>query len=209
MSDHLQRENGRAGGAKKALTPMTSIEPHFEGYQGRVYAAPAAKYEASQREILHETIARLRAFSILLCIDVNLADELVAVTLTRASVAMKPVCLGTNLCTWLISRLRGYYYREYAHRPAPAQLAGRDHGDILAALGKLRAEQREALVLVEAIRFSFGEAARICKQPPGRFRTLVEGARADLARHLARQRSEGLKQDAVPLAPLVRVHELA
>jgi RNA polymerase sigma-70 factor (ECF subfamily) len=187
---------------------MTSIEHHFEGNRGSVYAAPAAKYEPSLREVLHETIARLRAFSILLCIDVNLADELVAVTLTRASVAMKPVCLGTNLRTWLISRLRGYYYREYAHRPAPAQLAGRDHGDILAALGKLRAEQREALVLVDAIRFSFGEAARICKQPPGRFRTLLEGARADLARHLAGQRSERLKQDAVPLALLVPVQEL-
>jgi RNA polymerase sigma-70 factor, ECF subfamily len=190
---------------------MTSIEHHFEGNRGRVYAAPAAKYEPSPREVLHETIARLRAFSILLCLDVNLADELVAITLTRASVTMNLVGLGTNLSTWLISRLRGYYYREYARRPAPApvQLLGGDHVDTLAALGKLRAEQREALVLVEAIRFSFGEAARICKQPPGRFRTLVEGARADLARHLARRRSEGLKQDAVPLAPLVRVHELA
>jgi RNA polymerase sigma-70 factor (ECF subfamily) len=204
-------KTGKQGAQKKALTPMTSIEYHFDGNQGRVYAAPAAKYEPLQREVLHETIARLRAFSILLCIDVNLADELVAVTLTRASVAMSPVGLGTNLSIWLISRLRGYYYREYAHRPAPApaQLAGRDHGDILAALGKLRAEQREALVLVEAIRFSFGEAARMCKQPPGRFRTLVEGARADLVRHLAKQRSERLKQDAVSLAPPVRVQELA
>jgi hypothetical protein len=34
-----------------------------------------------------------------------------------------------------------------------------EHADILAALAMLRAEQREALILVEAIRFSFGEAA--------------------------------------------------
>jgi RNA polymerase sigma-70 factor, ECF subfamily len=196
--------------------PMTSIEHHISGNQVRRYAPPATQYEpsqheASQRDVLHEAIARLRAFSSLLCMDVNLADELVAVTLTRASVVMNPAGFGTNLSTWLISRLRGYYYREYAHRPAraPAELADRDHGDILAALGKLRAEQREALVLVEAIRFSFGEAARVCKQPPGRFRSLVEGARTDLARHLARQRSEGPKQDAVPLALLVPAQELA
>ena len=31
-----------------------------------------------------------------------------------------------------------------------------EHADILAALAMLRAEQREALILVEAIRFSFG-----------------------------------------------------
>jgi DNA-directed RNA polymerase specialized sigma24 family protein len=56
----------------------------------------------------------------------------------------------------------------------------------------LRAEQREALILVEAIRFSFGEAA-------SRFRSLVEGARADLARHLERQQGERPNQKGVPL----------
>jgi RNA polymerase sigma-70 factor, ECF subfamily len=78
-----------------------------------------------------------------------------------------------------------------------------EHADILAALAKLRAEQREALILVEAIRFSFGEAARICRQPPGRFRSLVEGARADLARHLEGQHREKPNQNGVPLGFLL------
>jgi DNA-directed RNA polymerase specialized sigma24 family protein len=106
---------------------------------------------------------------------------------------MDPAGFATNLSTWLISRLRGYYYREYAHRPTQTapRVAGREYDDVLAALAELRAQQREALVLVEGIKFSSGEAARICRQPPGRFTTLLEGARADLARHLAKGGSGG------------------
>ena len=69
-----------------------------------------------------------------------------------------------------------------------------EHTDILAALAMLRAEQREALILVEAIRFWFGEAA-------SRFRSLVEGARVELARHLKRQ--QGKNQNGVPLGFLL------
>jgi RNA polymerase sigma-70 factor (ECF subfamily) len=181
---------------------MTSIEHHIEDNHRHRYASAARQYEVPERQVLHESIARLRAFAILLCMDVNVGEELVNVTLLRAGVAIDPGGLGTNLATWLIRRLRSYYYREYARRPAVTRSGGvsGEHADILAALAKLRAEQREALILVEAIRFSFGEAARICRQPPGRFRSLVEGARAGLARHLERQGSERPNQDSVSLA---------
>jgi RNA polymerase sigma-70 factor (ECF subfamily) len=180
---------------------MTSIEHHIEDNHRRRYAPAARQYEVPERQVLHESIARLRAFAILLCMDVNLGEELVKVTLLRACVAIDPGGLGTNLTTWLIRRLRSYYYREYARRPCgnAARAASVEHVDILAAFAMLRAEQREALILVEAIRFSFGEAARICRQPPGRFRSLVEGARADLARHLERQRKERPNLDGVSL----------
>jgi RNA polymerase sigma-70 factor, ECF subfamily len=165
---------------------MTSIEHHIEDNQRRRYAPAARQYEPPRQQALHESIARLRAFSMLLCMDVDLADELVKVTLLRAGVVADPAGFGTNLSSWLIKRLRNYYYREFARRPVviPPRHMSRDQPDILAALAKLRAEQREALVLVEAIRFSFGEAARICRQPPGRFRALIESAQADLVRHL-------------------------
>jgi RNA polymerase sigma-70 factor (ECF subfamily) len=180
---------------------MISIDHHIDSNHRRRYAPAARQCESPERQVLHESIARLRAFAILLCMDVNLGEELVKVTLLRASVAVDPTRLGTNLATWLIRRLRSYYYREYARRPAvtPPGRASDEHADILAALVKLRAEQREVLVLVEAIRFSFGEAAKICRQPPGRFRSLVEGARADLARHLERQQGERPNQNGVPL----------
>src|SRR5262249_8931344 len=97
---------------------MTSIEHHIEGDHGRRYALAARQYEVPERQVLHESIARLRAFAILLCVDVNLGEELVKVTLLRAGVAIDPAGLGTNLTTWLIRRLRSCYYREYARRPA-------------------------------------------------------------------------------------------
>jgi RNA polymerase sigma-70 factor (ECF subfamily) len=184
---------------------MTSIEHHIEDNPRRRYAPAARQYELPERQVLHESIARLRAFSILLCTDVNLGEELVKVTLLRAGAAIDPGGLGTNLATWLIRRLRNYYQREYARRPAvtPPRGASVEHADILAALAKLRADQREALILVEAIRFSFGEAARICRKPPGRFRSLIEGARADFARHLERERGERPNREGASLGFLL------
>jgi RNA polymerase sigma-70 factor (ECF subfamily) len=192
---------------------MTSIEHHLEDNHLCRYA-PALRYyespqthESPQPPVLHDSIARLRAFSMLLCMDADLADELVEVTLLRSSVGADPAAFGPNLSTWLIKRLRSYYYREYARRPAvtPVQRTSGDQADILTALAKLRAEQREALILVDAIRISLGEAGRICRQPPVRFRALLEGARADLARHLERQGSERPNQDNVSLNFLMTV----
>jgi RNA polymerase sigma-70 factor, ECF subfamily len=184
---------------------MTSIEHHTEDNRRRRYGPAARRHELPDPQVLTESIAGLRAFSILLCMDVKLGEELVKVTLLRARVAIDPPGLGTNLATWLIRRLRSYYYREYTRRPVvtPPLGASSEHDDILAALAKLRAEQREALILVEAIRFSFGEAARICRRPPGRFRNLVEGARADLAGHRERQRRERPSHDGASLGFLL------
>ena len=103
---------------------MTSIEHHTEDNHRR-YAPAARQYDVPERQVRHEAIARLRAFAILLCMDVNLGEELVKVTLLRACVAIDPGGLSTNLTSWLIRRLRGYYYREYARRPAVTPPGGR------------------------------------------------------------------------------------
>jgi RNA polymerase sigma-70 factor (ECF subfamily) len=187
------------------LTSMTSIETERSSDQPRNYPQLSTTLEPAQRRALLETVARLRAFAILLSMDVGLADELVEVTLVRASVGISPSSLGVNLSTWLFSRLRSYYYREFARRsmpagaqgPRPGQYPSGEHGDTLAALAKLPAEQREALVLIEAAGLSMGDAARICRRPPGRFKALVESARTNLARLLARQGSERLQQTAI------------
>jgi RNA polymerase sigma-70 factor (ECF subfamily) len=182
---------------------MTSIERHIEDNHPCRYAPAVRRHESPQPPVLHDSIARLRAFSMLLCMDTELADELVEVTLLRSSVGANPAAFGPNLSTWLIKRLRSYYYREYVRRPGvtPVQRTSGVQADILAALARLRAEQREALVLVDAIRISLGEAGRICRQPPVRFSALLEAARADLARHLERQGSERLNRDNVSLSP--------
>ena len=53
---------------------MTSIEHHIEDNPRRRYSPAARQYELPERQVLHESIARLRAFSILLCMDVNLGE---------------------------------------------------------------------------------------------------------------------------------------
>ncbi len=59
------------------------------------------------RSELTATIAKLRAFSFLLCLDQVMADKLVEITLVRAKVGIDPSTLGENLAPWLIRRLRG------------------------------------------------------------------------------------------------------
>jgi RNA polymerase sigma-70 factor (ECF subfamily) len=125
------------------------------------------------------TIAKLRAFAVLLCMDVDLADDLVHITLLRTGVAMSSFEQGGDASAWLFGKLRSYFYSEYASRSAPnlganadgwptnqVHVAGPAHGALLAALAKLSPEQREALVLVEAAGFCHSEAARICRCRP-------------------------------------------
>jgi hypothetical protein len=45
--------------------------------------------------------------------NVDLAEQLVEITLLRAGAVMKPSNIGPNLSAWLFSRLRQYYYHEY------------------------------------------------------------------------------------------------
>jgi RNA polymerase sigma-70 factor, ECF subfamily len=136
------------------------------------------------------TVARLRAFAILLCLNVDLAEQLVTVTLLRAGVVMKPSSIGPSLSTWLFSRMRQYYYREYAGGWKPSALSRYvRHGDLLAGLAELTAEQREALVLVEAAGCSRREAAHICRCTPIQLRNRFTDARDRLARALSKRSS--------------------
>ena len=146
-----------------------------------------------------ETVAKLRALSILLCLDVELAEELVAVTLTRASVAFDPSRFDPNLTSWLYRRLRSYYYRDYFRLIAEREMvaapafADEEQSDAFAAIAELPVEQREALVLVEAAGFSPNEGAAICRCTRNRFKELLRRARTGLARTLPGQRSGAFK----------------
>ncbi len=135
---------------------------------------------------LLETVAKLRALSVLLCLDVELAEQLVAVTLIRAGAGFDPSRFDPNLTAWLYRRLRSYYYRDYAaHETSAAPtLRNIDHSVASAALAELPVEQREALVLVEAAGFSLNEAMAICRCTRNRFRELLRRARAGIARAL-------------------------
>jgi len=184
---------------------MSSISYQFH-VEPALELALSPVVEASRQEDLNATIGRLRGFAFLLCMDLGLADRLVEVTLLRASVILSFFSLGENLFPWLLGRLRSYYYREYER--GQVQIDGvklafgsgpESHDEILAALAKLVPEQREALVLIEAVDLSFDEAARICRKSHERFKALMMSAQANLTFHLAEQRR--LRMPGVAASP--------
>ena len=152
--------------------------------------------KAPEHDDLFATVAKLRSFSLLLCLNADLADRLVEITLVRAGVCMSPSRLGSNTLGWLCGRLRSYFYSEFAGHPTDATLESSDlppllsqfqgaAQDLLNVLTELPAEHREALVLTEAMGFSRAQAARICSCPLHIFKPRIEEARAHLAMFLS------------------------
>ena len=175
---------------------MTSLDGQLNWDRERGFVASARPHPRERGPAL-ATIAQLRAFSLLLCLDAKLANELVEVTLLRVCVATDLSHLNPSHLGWLIARLRSYFYAEFAPRqravdpqsPLPSydwQL----HGDVLAAFASLSVEQREALILIEAAGLSYKAAARICRKPFLTFKKFVARARADLALSLASDADE-------------------
>ena len=127
-----------------------------------------------------------------------MADELVEITLVRAKVGIDPVEPRRKSCALadppaarlLLSRICRPRLRRLAGVRPIGPFDQSEHAEIIEALGKLPTEQREALVLVEAAGFSFGEAGRICRCPRVRFRNLVTSAQRTLASLLSKRRSE-------------------
>jgi RNA polymerase sigma-70 factor, ECF subfamily len=150
------------------------------------FAAPG-RPQSHRQDSAFATIAQLRAFSHLLCLDPKLANELLEITLLRLCVATNLSHLNPSHLGWLIGKLRTYYYAEFSPRQTainsqfPLPGFARQHSDLLAALASLTAEQREALILIEAAGLSHGAAARICRKPYLTFKKFVAQARADLA----------------------------
>ena len=175
---------------------MTSIDGHLNWDRQRGFVA-SARPPSRERDSALATIAQLRAFSFLLCMDAKLANELVELTLLRVCVATDLSHLNPSHLGWLIARLRSYFYAEFAPRqravdpqsPLPS-FAWRLHGDVLAAFASLSVEQREALILIEAAGLSYKAAARICRKPFLTFKKFVAQARADLALSLASDAGE-------------------
>jgi RNA polymerase sigma-70 factor (ECF subfamily) len=149
------------------------------------------------REAIIEHVSVLRAFAISLCRDVTLADDLVQDTLLKAWSKFHLFTPGTNLRAWLFTILRNGFYsgrRKRAREVSDSDgtLAGQlackpDHdghlalGELAAALGRLPAEQREALILVGAMGFSIEEAAETCGCATGTIKSRANRGRKALA----------------------------
>jgi len=155
--------------------------------------------EPSFRDAMLEEVPKLRAFAMSLCRNSDQADNLVQETLLRACAGIGLFKPGTNMAAWLFTILRNAFYSECRWRRrivesfddhvetlvgGTSQADRADLGDLVVAMGKLRSEVREALILIAAAGFSYREAARICGCPEGTIKSRVNRGRARLAQLL-------------------------
>jgi RNA polymerase sigma-70 factor, ECF subfamily len=157
-----------------------------------------------------EAIPRLRAFAISLCRNADQADDLVQETLLRSCASISSFSPGTNMSAWLFTILRNLFYSECRRRrrtfeslddhletltEQPAQFARTEYLELRAALSRLRAKDREVLVLVGASGFSYAEVAKICGCAVGTVKSRVHRGRARLAQLLSLEASDGFGPD--------------
>ncbi len=156
-----------------------------------------------QREEIAIHIQAMRALAISLTRDPALADDIVQDAAIKAWVNFASFKPGTNLRAWLFAILRNTFYSELRKRhrqaePLDALVAqnlavrgGQEDAlvlrDFLSAFRLLSLEQREALLLVGALGFSYEEAAEVCDVPVGTIKSRTHRARLSLAEHMVQR----------------------
>jgi len=162
-------------------------------------------------------VPRLRAFGMSLTGSRSAADDLVQETLMKAWAHRTSFEMGTNLRGWLFTILRNTFRSEWRKRGREISDGGdimenvstpaRQHGhlDVAAtrdALPKLPLLQREALILVGVVGYSYAEAAAICKTAEGTIKSRVSRARRRLAELLDVVEPREIGPNAADLAVL-------
>src|SRR4051794_14209909 len=152
------------------------------------------------RDAMRAALPNLRAFAVSLTHNVTYVDDLVQDTILRAWANLDRFEVGTNLNAWLFTILRNGFYSQHRKarrhvedpdgffagrlRTAPEQPAKCDFQDMLKALGRLRVEHREALLLIVAEGLSYEDAAHVCGIAIGTIKSHVNRARVRLAQLL-------------------------
>lgn len=152
------------------------------------------------RDELVTHLPALRAFAMSLARNGHNADDLVQDTILRAWSSFDSFVPGTNLRAWLFTILRNSFYSDLRKHRRDVQdsdgiFAARltqkpDHDGHLAmrdfqrGFDKLIDEQREALVLVGALGFSYEEAAATIGCAVGTVKSRVNRGRVRLAEFL-------------------------
>jgi len=169
------------------------------------------------RDHLVAAIPGLRAFAMSLAARPDQADDLVQETLMKAWKYKQSFAAGTNFRAWLYTILRNEFYSQLRKRRREVEDAdGKyssnlatpgeqeshlDMADMRIALAKLPDDQREAIILVGALGFSYQEVAEICGAAIGTVKSRVSRARAKLATLLG--------TDQVPSGAMDDVQDLA
>ncbi len=138
----------------------------------------------------------MRAFALSLTRNGSAADDLVQDTIVKAWKNIDKFAAGTNMRAWLFTILRNTFYsdrrkskREVADvdgKMAATLSQKPDHdgrmamADFEVAFAELTSEQREALMLVGAMGFSYEEAAETCAVAIGTIKSRVNRGRLRL-----------------------------
>ena len=146
---------------------------------------------------LSAVIPALRAFARSLCGNQSLSDDLVQETLLKAWTSRGTFQEGRSLKSWTFTILHNTFHSQWRKsrhlvpldaadpantiRPVGAEDSAMDLADVSRLLRKLPLDQQEALVLIAAGGFSYGEAARITGAAIGTIKSRVSRARAALA----------------------------
>jgi len=173
-----------------------------------------SEQQASDRALkdgLTAAIPALRAFAISMVSPLDRADDLVQDTLRKAWANRQRYLEATNLRVWLFAILRNTLFSKYPKYrrevedidvklaealSTPASQDGRrEPEDFKIALARLRADQREALLLTGGAGFTYEEAAEICDCRVGTLKSRVNRAQIALAEIL------GLVSDRCPSCP--------
>ena len=148
------------------------------------------------REEIITHLGPMRAFAISLTRDRVRADDVVQETVLKAWSNIDKFEPGTNMRAWLFTILRNTFYSE--RRKAAREVADHDGtmsermsvrpdhdgnlalADFLRAFETLPDGQREALILVGAVGFSYEEAAAMCGCAIGTIKSRVNRGRRRL-----------------------------
>jgi RNA polymerase sigma-70 factor (ECF subfamily) len=142
-------------------------------------------------------LPKLRGHAMALTGSSSAADDLIQDTMVRAWRFRDSFQDGSNMAAWVHRILRNTFYTNTAAERRVVQdvdgvhaaklTCGPDqewrvkYGELLAALQKLTAEARDALLLVVAEGLSYEEAAEIVGVPVGTLKSRVNRARERLA----------------------------
>jgi len=151
----------------------------------------------------------LRAFALSLTRNSAQADDLVQDTVLKAWTNFDKFQEGTNMRAWLFTILRNTFYsqrRKVAREVEdgdgamveklsvkPAHDGRLQMNDFRMALDTLPAEQREVLILVGALQYSYEEAAEVCGVKVGTVKSRLNRGREAISMAMGLAEGEELE----------------
>jgi RNA polymerase sigma-70 factor (ECF subfamily) len=169
----------------------------------------------TEQELLG-ALPKLRIFAVSLSRNTERADDLVQETVAKALANINSFVPGSNMMAWLYTILRNEFYSTYRKHSREVQDEDDSHADKLVsfptqegyvhllevrdAMDRLPADHREALILVGALGFSYGDASGQSGCAVGTMKSRVSRARGRLDALLAEPRSAPALALAVAIA---------